>query len=132
MSAVGVLQILAACFGTVGLLLWLVGFAVGKGRRRGWRDVPGEWTRFEGRFTRSWQVEYRVEGATFHIMPVMNATSLAPSGPVDVAYDPGDPGRAVINTFYHRGGVLKLMGAGAVGVGFLLLLIVLLLAVGPG
>ncbi|MVA75864.1 DUF3592 domain-containing protein [Auraticoccus sp. F435] len=105
----------------LGLVFWTVGFAVGKGRRSGWRSTQGRWVPFEGRWSRSWQVEYRAEdGSTHRVFPSMDALGLTQSGTVPVRYDPRRPRRAVIDTFYHRGGFFKVVGGVVVGIGLLL------------
>lgn len=66
--------------------------------------------RFESGLTRAWRVEYAVDGETYRIMPLMNMLTFSPNGTVDVAYDPREPRRAVIDEFSHRGGTMKLIG----------------------
>ncbi|WP_261163764.1 hypothetical protein [Microbacterium sp. Marseille-Q6965] len=107
----GVLLVLSACFGGLGLVFWLIGFAIGRGRRRGWVSTVGRWTRLESGLTRAWQVEYVADGHAHRVTPAMNATMFAPTGTVAVAYDPHRPHRAVIDTFFHRGGAMKTVGA---------------------
>ncbi|MBN0039097.1 DUF3592 domain-containing protein [Cellulosimicrobium cellulans] len=120
MSAFGVLLVVGASVAALGLIFWLVGFAVGRGRRRGWVRTTGTWTRFETRLVRSSRVTFRTpDGQEHHVYPAMNATSVRPNGTVPVAYDPGHPSRAVIDTFYHRGDVLKTIGAALVGLAVL-------------
>lgn len=123
MNASGVLLIIAASFGGLGAVFWLVGFAVGRGRRRGWVTTNGRWSRFRSGLTRSWQVEYTVDGTVHRIMPLMNAATFSPSGEIPVSYDPAEPRRAVIDTFYHRGGLLKVLGAVVVGIAVALAII---------
>lgn len=121
MSPTGVFLVVALCFTTVGALLWLAGFGVGRGRRRGWVVTRGRWTRFASGMTRAWVVEFRShDGGEHRVFPTMNGTSLAPSGTVPVAYDPRDPRRAVIDTPYHRGDVLKIVGLVLAGIGVVL------------
>ncbi|SJM59590.1 hypothetical protein [Gulosibacter sp. 10] len=45
-----------------------------------------------------------------------------------VSYDPRHPSRAVIDTFYYRGGALKVVGAVGLGIALLQALFTLLLA----
>lgn len=127
MSAFGVVLIAGASIAALGLVLWLVGFAVGRGRRRGWVRTTGTWTRFETRLVRSSRATFRTpDGQEHHVYPAMNATSFRPTGTVPVAYDPGDPSRAVIDTFHHRGGVLKTIGAAVIGIAVLTLVVAVL------
>ncbi|PWD51271.1 hypothetical protein C8046_12000 [Serinibacter arcticus] len=119
-----VLLIIAGSLLALGVIFWLVGFAAGRGRRRGWARTMGWWIRGRALLGHSWQVEYVADdGQVRQIMPWMNATSFSPSGPVPITYDPHRPERAVIDTFYHRGGVFLVVGGVVAGMAVVLLVV---------
>lgn len=121
------LHFVATAFFVLGAVFWLVGFAVGRGGRSSWRSAVGRWARFESGMTRSWVVEFEAEdGQTYRIFPLMNSTSLNHDAMVPVSYDPVRPSRAVIDTMYQRGGVLRVVGPVVMGLGPLIAAVALL------
>lgn len=106
----------------LGVIAVLWGIRAGGGRRSGWVTVTGRWIRGRG-IAGDWRVEYPVEDRILTVHPHRDTSRLRANVPVQVAYDPSRPSRAVIDTFMHNGGFIKLLGGIFVVVGLVLLAI---------